>query len=106
VPAILARRLSGARISTSAPRLRNEDRACCSDSIGTTAVTQPPSSGRAVGRFYADEVLLGHPIRTRFTWSDITPDSARWEQAFSPDGGATWEANWVSEFRRRPAAGA
>jgi hypothetical protein len=66
----------------------------------------PPVSGRfedGVGRFYADEVLQGRSIRTRFTWSDITPDSARWEQAFSPDGGATWEANWVAEFSRRPA---
>ena len=29
-----------------------------------------------------------------------TPASAHWEQAFSPDGGKTWEVNWVMEFSR------
>jgi hypothetical protein len=53
-----------------------------------------------VGHFYADDVLDGRPIRVRFTWSAITADSARWEQAFSPDGGASWETNWVMAFER------
>ncbi len=33
-------------------------------------------------------------------WSDITPTLARWEQAFSPDGGKSWETNWIMEFTR------
>jgi hypothetical protein len=36
----------------------------------------------------------------RFLWTDITPASARWQQAFSEDGGASWETNWVMEFER------
>jgi hypothetical protein len=24
----------------------------------------------------------------------------RWEQAFSGDGGETWETNWIMEFTR------
>lgn len=53
-----------------------------------------------VGTFEADDTLNGRPIVVRFRWSDITPTSAHWEQAFSPDGGATWETNWTMEFTR------
>lgn len=38
----------------------------------------------------------GRPIRVRFTISEITADSARYEQAFSEDDGETWEVNWIA----------
>ena len=63
----------------------------------------PPVRGgfeNGVGTFYSDYVQDGKPFRLRFLWSHITPTSARWEQAVSPDGGKTWETNWVMEFRR------
>ena len=63
----------------------------------------PPVKGRfenGVGTFYADDTLRGKRIRVRFIWSRITPTSAHWEQAFSPDGGKMWETNWTTEFRR------
>lgn len=55
---------------------------------------------KGVGIFLADDTYNGQPIRVRFTWSEITPDSAKWQQAFSDDGGSTWETNWTMEFQR------
>jgi hypothetical protein len=53
-----------------------------------------------VGTFFGDDTFEGRPIRIRFLWSQIKANSARWEQAFSTDGGATWETNWIMEFTR------
>lgn len=63
---------------------------------------QPVHGGfeKGVGTFYGDDVFEGRPIRIRFLWSEITPRSARWEQAFSADRGATWETNWIMQFAR------
>lgn len=69
-------------------------------------LTLPPVVGQftdGVGRFYSQEDYKGRAITVRFTWSDITPASARWEQAFSVDGGQTWEPNWVADFTRQEA---
>jgi len=52
------------------------------------------------GAFYADDKFDGKPIKVRFLWKDIKADSRRWEQAFSPDGGKTWETNWTGDFFR------
>jgi hypothetical protein len=52
------------------------------------------------GTFTGDDTLNGRPIKVRYRWSDIASRSPRWEQAFSPDGGATWETNWTMQFSR------
>lgn len=67
------------------------------------AALGPPVRGRfenGVGTFLGDDLFDGRPIVMRFIWSRITADGAQWEQAFSPDGGATWETNWVMRFER------
>jgi hypothetical protein len=53
-----------------------------------------------VGTFLANDTLNGQPIVVRFRWTVPEADQPRWEQAFSPDGGNTWEVNWVMDFRR------
>lgn len=55
---------------------------------------------KGIGTFYADDTLNGQAIRVRFLWTDIAAASACWQQAFSNDGGATWETNWIMEFER------
>lgn len=52
------------------------------------------------GEFYSEETFNGRAILVRFVISDITPDSARFEQAFSDDGGKTWEVNWIATDTR------
>lgn len=54
-----------------------------------------------IGTFIGDDTVAGRPVKTRVTWSRITPTSARWEQSSSADSGRTWESNWLSDFVRR-----
>ena len=53
-----------------------------------------------VGEFYGDDQLAGRPIKVRFVIERKGRDRATFTQAFSDDGGATWETNWVAVDRR------
>jgi hypothetical protein len=48
------------------------------------------------GEFFSQETFNGRAILVRGVWSDITPESHRYEQSFSDDGGKTWEPNFVA----------
>jgi hypothetical protein len=66
---------------------------------GNSGAMSPPVIGAfkdGRGEFYGQETLNGRAIFVRFVISDITPDSCRFEQAFSDDGGKSWEVNWVA----------
>ena len=66
----------------------------------------PPLFGHfdgEAGVFHGEDVFRGRPILVRFVWSGVTTSTPRWEQAFSDDGGKTWETNWVMDFT--PAEG-
>lgn len=66
-------------------------------------VLEPPVVGSfsdGVGVFEGHDELDGRPIVVRYTWSHVTKTGARWEQEFSPDGGRTWEKNWIMTMTR------
>ena len=67
---------------------------------GELGVPMVGSFEGGVGTFYADELFEGRPIRVRFLWTRTESASPRWEQAFSEDGGRTWETNWEMDFTR------
>ena len=63
----------------------------------------PPVVGQFTGNrgeFYDQEEYKGRAILVRYMWLNISPQSARMEQSFSPDGGKTWEVNWICELSR------
>lgn len=68
-----------------------------SPASGTLA--PPMTGGFGGGRrgvFYSTETFGGRPVLVRFIIESTGADSCRFEQAFSPDGGATWETNWIA----------
>ena len=71
-------------------------------SSSTGTLSQPAigefKDGR--GEFFDQEALNGRAILVRFVISVITPDSCRFEQSFSEDGGKTWEVNWIATDTR------
>jgi len=53
------------------------------------------------GEFYARNTRPdGNTSISRFSFSDIGPDSLRWDDAYSQDSGKTWTNQWVMEFSR------
>jgi hypothetical protein len=69
---------------------------------GTLAL--PPSVGRfgagGVGEFFSQETDEGRPVLVRFVIARLGPFAVRFEQSYSPDGGRTWELNWIATDTR------
>jgi hypothetical protein len=63
---------------------------------GTLSVPTIGEFKNGRGEFYDQEPFNGRTILVRNIWSDITANSCRFEQAFSDDGGKTWEVNWIA----------
>jgi hypothetical protein len=62
-----------------------------------------PGDVPQVGVFDGNDTFDGRPIVMRFIWTRNPKGSkvvAKWQQAFSTDGGKTWEVNWRNEIIR------
>jgi hypothetical protein len=73
-------------------------------SVGNGALTPPVTGGfdgKGRGVFYGVDTANDSAVLVRFVISDVTPKSARFEQAFSADGGTTWETNWIAVDSKR-----
>lgn len=74
-------------------------------SLASGTLELPLSGGFDGGRrgvFYGADTFGGRPILVRFVIEVLDADHCRFEQAFSADGGATWEVNWVAVDARLP----
>jgi hypothetical protein len=49
------------------------------------------------GEFYNQQMFQGRAVYARFTWTGMTTSTPHFEQAFSADGGKTWETNWITD---------
>lgn len=62
-----------------------------------------PGLGRfidGVGTFLSDDTFDGKPVKLRGLFKPIDHSTCQWEQAYSADGGKTWETNWVMRYTR------
>jgi hypothetical protein len=64
--------------------------------------SSPVSGGFRDGRgeLYGQEIIDGRVVDVRFVITELTPTAWRFEQAFSDDGGQTWEVNWIATDTR------
>jgi hypothetical protein len=68
-----------------------------------TGMFDPPQIGQfnhKRGEFYAQDTFQGRAVYIRFVWQDLSSASTHFEQAFSADGGKTWETNWIYDGTR------
>jgi len=73
-------------------------------SLGNGLLTAPVYGGfdsQGIGKFYGSDTLDGRAIMVRFVITRPSANEARFEQAYSADGGVTWETNWDAVDTRR-----
>lgn len=94
--------IEGLTLRTYNPRTRQWSLYWASSRDGILAEPQVGQFHDGVGEFYAQDKIDGKSIFVRYVWSNITAKSVHFEQAFSDDGGKTWDVNWISDMTREP----
>jgi len=63
----------------------------------------PPQIGdfrNGHGDFYTTDTINGKTVLVRYDWTRLSSGTPHFEQAFSPDGGQSWEVNWITNQKR------
>lgn len=68
--------------------------------IGILSVPTVGAFREGRGEFYDTELYHGRNILVRFSIWPVSANEVRSEQAFSADGGETWETNWINTYTR------
>jgi hypothetical protein len=92
--------LEGLSLRLYNPQSRQWSLNFASSKVGIVGVPTVGEFKNGRGEFYDQETINGRVMLVRNVWSDITPNSGHFEQAFSDDGGKTWETNWVATDTR------
>jgi hypothetical protein len=82
------------------PEARQWSLSFATPNVGTLSIPSVGEFKNGRGEFYDLEEINGKYILARFSIWGITPDTAQSEQAFSDDGGKTWEVNWINKYTR------
>lgn len=72
--------------------------------LANGSMTEPMQGSfrQGYGTFFGEDTLDGRKILVRFLIIPVSPDQWRFEQAYSPDNGKTWEDNWIAVDTRQP----
>ena len=83
------------------PQSRQWSQAFASKSGGTLGLALVGSFKDGRGELYSQDTANGRAILVRGTWSNITADGYRYEEAYSDDGGRTWEVEFSANLTRK-----
>jgi hypothetical protein len=93
-------RLSAVSLHLYDPRAKQWSLYWATSADGRVGVPTVGAFARGRGDFFAQEHFEGRSIFLRLRWEPHGTDACRFEQAFSTDGGAVWETNWIMDFSR------
>jgi hypothetical protein len=68
--------------------------------VGVLTPSQIGSFKDGRGELFASDTVNGRTILVRDAWSDIKPDSHRFEESYSDDGGKTWAPAFIANLSR------
>ena len=95
-----AGRIEGLSLRLYNPRSGQWSLNFAASAVGTMSVPTVGEFKNGRGEFYDHEEFNGRMVWVRNVFCSITPNAYRFEQAFSIDGGRTWELNWIAIDRR------